>query len=482
MATVGPIKSWNPGQGPVTTWTASPQSRQAMQHAPHDPLPASFQQAQHLQAASLGRTLGRDLPRLLVVAWDVPGVCDVATMTDVINTHLRRHDTYHSAFDVRAGQIIRRTIADSDQIAFRPTQVGFLDADQIRTHALTTTPGTLSWDCFTFGVIQKPDHFTVYASVDHLHIDGTSAATIFYDIHVMYQALTHNLPSPLPPTVGYRAFTSRQQEQLAAVTLDSPEVRGWIDFANDGEWPSFPLPLGDTWSSSRGAFVTVELLDADETEAFDTACRAAGARFSGGVMAAAALAEHHLTGTDTFHGFTPSDTRAAESEAMSIGWYASLFPVTVPVGDGDFSDAARVAQASFDANRALAAVPLQRVLELAAAGDISLPMPSEPPMMVSFMDFRKMPIAPLFECTGFGTYGDNLSLGGVNVWVTRHATRTTLTVSYPDNDQARHSVHRYIAALSSTFAGAAAITADWIEELAHHANSSSRCAVCTGTR
>ena len=82
--------------------------------------------------------------------------------------------------------------------------------------------------------------------------------------------------------------------------------------------------------------MTVELLDGVDTEAFDTACRAAGARFIGGVLACAALAEHELTGTETYHGFTPYDTRTPGIDTMTVGWFASLFPVTVPTGDGSF--------------------------------------------------------------------------------------------------------------------------------------------------
>ncbi len=61
---------------------------------------------------------------------------------------------------------------------------------------------------------------------------------------------------------------------------------------------------------------------------------------------------------------------------------------------------------------------------------IKMPNPS---MMVSFMDFRKIPVASLWEETNFGLYGDNLSHGGINMWVNRHAARTTVTVSFPEN-------------------------------------------------
>jgi hypothetical protein len=96
----------------------------------------------------------------MVVGWDIPGVCDVAAMTRVINSHIRRHDTYHSFFEIENGNIFRRTIADPNDIEFVPAPLGVMDAELVRTLALTATPETLEWDCFTFGIIQKADHFT----------------------------------------------------------------------------------------------------------------------------------------------------------------------------------------------------------------------------------------------------------------------------------------------------------------------------------
>ena len=58
------------------------------------------------------------------------------------------------------------------------------------------------------------------------------------------------------------------------------------------------------------------------------------------------------------------------------------------------------------------------------------------------------------------------------MWINRHADRTTVTVSFPDNSVARDSVHRYIAALTEAFTDVARTTTeDWIEEVARHANS-----------
>lgn len=487
MVALGNISGWQQPDGPVTTWMASPAASEAARAARRSDIPPTFQRAQHLQKAYNSRATGSQLPRLMIVAWDIPGVCDIPTMTAAINAHVRQHDAYHDWFEFEDGVFVRRMIDNPEVIDFVPADFGLMNTEEIREHALTTTPETLEWDCFTFGIVQHADYFTFYASVDHLHTDGMSAGLIYFDIHLMYHHLSttagQTRPITNPQVRSYRDYAARQHDKLSDLTPSSPETKGWIDFAQDadGDWPSFPLPLGDTQGGNRGAFVTVELLDGVDTEAFDTACRAAGARFIGGVLACGALAERELTGTETYHGFTPYDTRTPGIDTMTVGWFASLFPVTVPTGTGSFHEAARAAQISFDANKHLASVPVDRVLELAASAQLDIKPPTRPSMMMSFIDFLKIPVSDLWEETNFGIYGDNLNYGEINVWINRHATRTTVTVSYPDNAVARKSVHRYIATLSQVFTDVAQTTPDWIEQLAHHANSSELCAVCTGS-
>jgi hypothetical protein len=238
------------------------------------------------------------------------------------------------------------------------------------------------------------------------------------------------------------------------LTLSSPEIKDWIAFARDtdGDWPSFPLPLGDTWASSKGDLVTAELLDAADTESFDAACGAAGARFIGGVLACTALTEHELTGSEVYHGFTARDTRTPGIDTLTVGWFASLIPVTVPTANYSFPEVARAAQKSFDAAKYLAEVPVERVLELATPDQLGIKPPTCLPMMLSFLDFRRIPLNGLWAETRFGTYGDNLSAGGINMWINRQAANTTVTISFPDNAIARESVGRYIATLVKVFA------------------------------
>ncbi|SOJ54248.1 Trehalose-2-sulfate acyltransferase papA2 [Mycobacterium simulans] len=454
VAAWGTINEWQPPYGRVTTWYASLGAREAVRTGRRDHLAPSYQRRQHLCTAHFADATGREVPRLMVLAWDMPGVCDVPAMTTAINTHVRRHDAYHDWFEFENGDLVCRSIDNPENVDFVPVKFGHMDAEQVREHVLTTTPRTLEWGCFIFGIIQHADYFTFYASIDHLHIDGVSAGLIFLDLYTTYLDLPQ--ASMFPQVASYRDYTARQREQVSCLTLSSPEIRDWMDFVHDidGNWPSFPLPLGDTWTSNRGDFLTVDLLDAAETTLFDAVCRKAGARFSGGVLACAALAEGALTGCQTYHGFTPCDTREPGVDTMTVGWFASMIPIAVPIRTGSFSEAARAAQNSFDGSRYLARVPLERLLELATPRELGIKPPTRRAVMVSFLDFRKIAVGAMWEATNFGVYGDNLSHGGVNVWINRHTGKTTMTISFPDNSTARASVCRYIQVLRETFGNA----------------------------
>jgi hypothetical protein len=393
------------------------------------------------------------MARLCIGAWDIVGVCDIPAMTYAIKAHLRRHDTYHSWFEyTNAENIVRRTIRDSADIEFVPTENGEMTSADIRAHILAT-PSPLQWDCFSFGCIQHADHFTFFMSVDHLLTDGMSVGVIFLEIHMMYAALLENgAPIPLPDPASYDDYCIGQHKQTAALTLESPQVRTWIEFArnNDATLPDFPLPLGDQSVPSSGAMVGVPLMDEQQTDRFESACTQAGARFSGGVFACAAQAEYELTGAETYYGITPYDTRSTSAEYMTPGWFASFIPITVPVGTMAFGDAARAAQASFDSGKDLANVPFDRVLELAPS-ELGLKNPNRDVPMVSYIDVRSIPVSSQWDELNVGIYGDSRLSDQVCVWVNRFEKETTLTVSFPENPTARESVARYIQALKSVY-------------------------------
>ncbi|OBH82330.1 acyltransferase [Mycobacterium scrofulaceum] len=447
------LRDWTPQARSVICWHASPATKAKAEAAPSSMVPPSYQQTQHLRRYSDHAARGLDMSRLMIFTWEVPGRCDVRAMNYAINAHIRRHDTYHSWFEYRDAQhIVRHTIANPDDIELVPVEHGALTPRELRDHI--STPHPLQWDCFFFGVVQSDDHFTFYASIAHLCVDPMIVGVLFTEIHLMYATLIGGgAPVELPEAGRYGDYCVQQWNEMAALTADSPEVRAWIDFAaaNDGTLPYFPLPLGDLTVPYAGKLVTETLLDERQTERFERACVAAGARFSGGVFGCAGLAHRELTGADTFSAVTTTDTRRTPTELMTTGWFTGLVPVTVDVDAGLFERAANSAQASFDSGIELAAVPFDRVLELAPpAAGLGRPRPGN--FVMSFLDASIAPLSSVANSDlNFRIYDEGRVSHQVSLWVIRLQHETKVTVLFPDNPIARESVGRYIDALKSAY-------------------------------
>jgi 2-O-sulfo trehalose long-chain-acyltransferase len=453
----GTINDWVPAPGSVVCWHPSSAARAKAREAPISAVPASYIQARLIRGFSEQASRGLDYSRLLIATCDVAGQCDIRAVTYVINAHLRRHDTYRSWFEYKdAEHIVRHTIADAADIEFVPVEHGEMTTAELRDHILAT-PNPLQWDCFRFGVIQGANHFTFYISIDHLHVDGQFVGVILMEFQMMYAALVGGAaPIQLPEAGSYDDYCVREHRYTSALTLDSPQVRAWIEFAenNDGTLPYFPLPLGDLSVPCSGDLLTVTLMDEQQTQRFESACIAGGARFSGGVFACAALVEHELTGAETFHVITPTDTRRTPTESMTTGWFTGLVPITFPVTAASFGDTARAAQASFDSRTNLAHVPFDRVVELAPP-ELGLRRPQPGNLVLSYLDASVAPLSAVARSQlgglNFRGYHEGRVSHQVSVWVNRFEKETTVTVLFPNNPVARESVARYLAAMKSVY-------------------------------
>ena len=446
---VSTVNEWEPVPGALVSWHASAASLDKARQAPVSDVPPSYVQARHLRSFVEQAARGLDHSRLLIASGEVPGRCDLRAMTYVINKHLRRHDTYRSWFEYRdADHIVRHTLADPADIAFVPTEHGELTTAELRDR-IVSTPDPLQWDCFGFGIIQHQDGFTFYASIDHLHADGQFVGLGLMEFQNMYaELLTGRPPVGLPDAGNYAEFCVRQREYTSALTLDTPAVRAWIDFAeaNGGGYPTFPLPLGDGSAPCGGDLMTMTLMDERQTECFEAACLAAGARFIGGMFACISIALHQLTGIPTYFGITPKDTRSPE-DFTTQGWFTGHIPVTVPVAGSCFNAMAQNAQDSFDSGADLAQVPFERVVELA-------PSVHNPPPLFSLVNFFDAQVAPLsvlgqmFGGQTVGGHSDGKVTYPLSTMVGRFE-RTAAGVLFPDNADARESVTRYLGALKS---------------------------------
>ena len=449
------VDSWVPAPGSVVHWRFSPASLEKARQAPISAVPPSYIQARHMRSYRDHLARGLNMSRLCVAAWDIPGECDLRAMTFVINSYLRRHDTYRSWFGANdAGDVARHTIQNPRDIELVPVAAGEMTPKEWQNYILST-PSPLEWDCFRFAIIQRDDHFTVCVSVDHLHVDAMFIYGVFGEIQAMYDALMDGgAPIALPDAGSYDVHCVREHEYTSSLTLESPAIAAWIEFFenNAGALPPFALPLGDTSVPCGGELRTVQLLNAAQTAQFEAACISAGARFSGGVFACAALTEHELTGTETYYGITPIDTRTTPAEFVTTGWFVGHVPLTVPIGPS-FAGTVSAAQASYDAGTDLANVPFERVLELAPW--LEKPQIQAGFPVVSFLDAGVAPLSAFvtmeLDRLNAGVYEDGGIPARVCLWVNRLPDETSVTVFLPNNPVAHDSVTQYLAAMKSIY-------------------------------
>jgi mycolipenoyl-CoA---2-(long-chain-fatty acyl)-trehalose mycolipenoyltransferase / long-chain-acyl-CoA---trehalose acyltransferase len=450
--TLGCISEWAPDPGSVVCWHPSPASLAKVRQAPISDVPPSPQQARHLRNFRDHAARGAEMSRLCIGSWEMPGQCDIRVMTYVINAHLRRHDTYHSWFEFADGdQIVRHKLRKPTDIQCVPIKHGEMTPTAWREYILAT-PSPLQWDCFRFAIIQRADHFTVCFTIDHLYVDAQVFSAILMEFCLMYTALlAGGAPISLPAAGSYEDYCAQQHRYTSKLSLDSPQIRAWVDFFedNDGTLPNCPVSLGDGSGSCELMFVRV--MDERQTAQFESACLAAGARFSGGVFACAALAQYELTGTETYYGLIAHDTRSTPVDFTTTGWFTGFVPIITPVNASSFADTARAAQKSFDSGKELAKVPFNRVLELAPW----LRMPQSRVPLLFHLDATIPPLSNVVNSewirSNVRVYHDGNVPARFDLRVNRYENETQVIVFFPDNPIARESVTRYIATLKSVF-------------------------------
>ncbi|MGI5218468.1 condensation domain-containing protein [Nocardia sp. CA-290969] len=447
----GFFEEWDPAGGVLTTWTATPQSREAARRAPAHPTAPSYQQEVYLRAAHRETGKGFRASRLCMISFDLPGKPDHRAMTRTVNAFLRRHDTFAGRFVRRADGSFARHRIDVRSIEFQPVRHGEVAGSAaVRAHVQRETPGPFDWDCFTFGIIERADAFTVYAAVDHLHTDGVAQALTFVDLLTIYSAESGGRAPVLPAVTGHIAYCARDRRVNEGLGRASAGVRAWrnILYRHGGEIPGFPVDTGsERGGYTRGAQVTATLLPEERAVEFDELCAKQGGRFLAGIFAAAACVERELAGRSRYLGLTPVNTRHEAGEAASVGWYTNLVPVSFPVGAADsFASLVGSAQRAMDRSRELSDISLHRVLELAADDPNITAAPGCSTPMLSYLDIRRISGAALFTAVNGGIYANPISPREVYIWVNRFADATRITLLFPDTAVARESVTRYLTA------------------------------------
>ncbi|MFE3442772.1 condensation domain-containing protein [Nocardia sp. NPDC059180] len=455
MVDFGFFDDWHPQPGVLTAWTPTEATRAAVAVAPLHPSPPSYTQREYLRTAHRSSGARARASRLCMVSFDVHAAPDIAALTRAFTAFVRRHDTFWSRFAVDDDQVVARHVVAPEGIELTATDHGRFDtADSIRDFVQEHIPDARSWDCFGFGVIDRGDAFTVYAAVDHLHTDGVGQALTCTDLLTLYGCELSEQAIGPAQVGGHLAYCTREDELNSALTAQSPQIRRWLEVLhrNGGDMPSFPLPLGASAEPgfSRGAQITLPLMNGAEAERFELTCARNNGRFLGGLLAALALTEHELTGSDRYFVLSPANTRTAAEEVASIGWYTNLVPLATDLpANPRFSTLVARTQHAVDDAKDLTHVSPHRVLELAGPADGIHTAPGWAAMMMSYIDVRKIAGVEMFDLINGGMFANRAAPGQVYVWFNRFPDVTTFSLLFPDTVVAHDSVERYIKTLCS---------------------------------
>ncbi|MGK5548536.1 condensation domain-containing protein [Streptomyces sp. URMC 127] len=431
--------------------------------APEHPAPPSYLQENHIRRLLAHRAAGRLQSPWIGLAFDLPGRLDTGAMAAALAAWVRRHPTLLTWF-AQDGDRLRRHAVPADVVTVDSVPCGtYASGEAIKERIRAcfdagTSP--LQWPPFAAGAVlrgggggaaeQEGVSSTVWLAVDHSHSDGYSLLMVFDELRALYEAELTGAPAGLPEAGSYVDYCALERERSALIGADAPGVRRWVEFFAAGPPPAFPLELGSGASGPGpggdrpGVSLEMDVLDAAGSEAFARACKAQGAGFQAGVLAALAVTGRELGGQEHYRGLTVLHTRDERRWQRTHGWFINLAPVAFPAG-GRFAEVLGAARQALGEAREAAGVSPVRVMELVAgvAGAIQADATSVLPI-VSYVDCRHAPGArdwAAARCTGLA--GPGLS-PDVPVWVNRLWDCTYLKTRYPDTPAARANVPRFM--------------------------------------
>ncbi|MCL6735892.1 condensation domain-containing protein [Streptomyces neyagawaensis] len=461
-----PILEYAPEPGELVEFRVPAAVLAVTATAPEHPAPPSYVQENHIWRRLANQIAGKRHSGWLGIVFDVPGRLDTGAMATALDKWIRRHPTLLTWFAVETAAMgadalprLRRHALNPETETLSPlldpVSLGsYGSGSAVRDHLVKlfdngTDP--LRWPPFVAGAVVRDDGTpsTVFFAVDHTHSDGFSVVLVFDELRTLYEAELSGIEAELPAVGSYVDYCALDRERSAAITVDSPEVRRWVEFYLAGPPPTFPLDIGvEPGKTYPSIPLEMDLLDTAEAEAFSKACKAQGAGFSAGLLAALALSGYELGGHESYRGLTIVHTRDEARWQYTQGWFINLAPVEFQVGERPFSQVVGDAQRAFEGARELARVSPLRVAELmpGLSATVQSDAAAVPPM-TSYIDVRHAPGSKDWaaaNCNALVGPGDSRE---VPVWVNRLWGRTYLKTRYPDTEAARVNVPRFFGHL-----------------------------------
>ncbi|GHB73488.1 hypothetical protein GCM10010377_74910 [Streptomyces viridiviolaceus] len=426
-------------------------------HAPVHPAPPSPVQKNHILRRMANVAAGRPQAPWVGLAFELPGRVDATALAAAFKKWVLRHDTVLTWFSTErnagpdpAGVTLVRHMVAPEDVDLLPVPLGeFTSGDAVREHLreqfhASTDP--MLWPPFTAGAVLRDGSSTVYFAIDHAHSDAYSVVLVFHELRALYQAELDGTEAVLPEAGSYIDAGAEEHERAAALQADAPEVKSWINFLLSGPMPSFPLDLGVPAGESRPSLsFDLDLLTGDEADAFAKVCKAHGAGFSAGLLAALGIVHRELAGRAEYRGLSVVHTRHDRRWLAAQGWFINLVPVAFPLAEGGAAlglpELLASAGTAFRNACKLARVSPLRVAELAG-----LPLqPDDAAVLpiVSYIDGRHVQGSRDWDAADCNGLYDSSPSNEVMMWVNRRWDRTYVKVTHPDTPEARVNVPHF---------------------------------------
>ncbi|WP_030243811.1 condensation domain-containing protein [Streptomyces sp. NRRL S-350] len=449
--------------GRLVEFTLSPATVAAAAALPEDARPPAYIQESHIRTARSVSDDGLSVPTWLGAAFDIPEQVDLDVLQGALQAWTLRHETLRSGFRWTGpgGDELRRFTLDADEVSLHRTELGdFTDpAELVRClrERFDAGANALGWPNFVYAAVVRPDSTSVYTAFDHSNVDAYSLQRLPAEINELYAAGGAGRDAGCAPPGSYVDFCELERADADRIDGAHAIVSRWREFIRrcDGRLPAFPLDLG----LEPGAGLPTQrlaremLVDADTAAAFETYCRPYGGSLVG-VLAATSMIVQEIGGASVYRTVVPFHTRTKSRWSDSVGWYVGGAPIEVPLTPTlDFPGALAAVRDELRANRALARLPLARVLRL--LGTDFRPTSPDLYSIVSFIDARGLPGSELWtEWNAYGlvrvSYGDQ-----VCAWVNRLHEGLWFASRHPDTEIAGKNMRLYTERLRDIVISAA---------------------------
>jgi GNAT superfamily N-acetyltransferase len=384
-------------------------------------LPVSFDQRMHVGAG--------DRPgSWMAISFKLTAPVDLDALASAWLRVVARHGTLRSVFvHGESGPRLFDAHVAPGTWSEHPIAAGQAVNDALKEH-LDQTCRPYSAPSHRLCVVQTAAGPTVIVAADHSHVDMWSMLVIVRDL---LSALHGN--ADLPSAPAFSDHTRALRERPAAPRQVHQRWHQIIENAG-GTMPTFPLPLGQAAAHAERVEVR-DVLDVNDSAAFSAHAAAEGVSTLALAVSAMTAVTQRLADAPLRAVF-PVHSRYEPTWHDSVGWFITN-SVIESADPAPSACAAAVKEAVH-----LGSWPLEPIM--APWGG----MPSAPGMFaISWLDLRRLPVR--VDAAGLEAQyvGAQIRTNGVMLWFILDEHGVHVRCRYPDTEQAREHVGRWLDAV-----------------------------------